>query len=377
MTNRALPFIVSSRTGLLPKLAAIGLCCSLWGCNGTDSTAGKNTGAAGSGSAPASDAADLEKFEVNTELQGKVLVDGSSTVFPISEAAASEFAKRYPNVNIPVGSSGTGNGFERFITGQIEVSDASRPIKQDEFLKAKEAGVDFVEVPVAYDGLTIVVHKANTWVDQLTVDELKKIFTEQGMAKNWSDVRAGWPENPIQIFAPGTASGTFDYFKEVVAGKEGELRSDMSTSEDDNVLVTGVSGSPHSIGFFGVAYFEANSDKLKAVPIVNPKTSSAVMPTPANIESGEYSPFSRPLFIYVAASKMGRPDVKRFVQFYVEHAATLAQQTGYVALPQEIYDRALKNIKAKATGTHYLTAEGEKRSGSVMDVFQDANRTSF
>lgn len=377
MTSRTLPSIALSRFGFLPKLATIGLCCTLWGCNGTDSTADTKPAGAGSGSAPASHSGDQEKFEVNTELQGKILVDGSSTVFPISEAAASEFAKRYPNVNIPVGSSGTGNGFERFITGQIEVSDASRPIKHDEFLKAKEAGVDFVEVPVAYDGLTIVVHKDNTWVDQLTVEELKKIFTEKGMAKNWSDVRAGWPENAIQIFAPGTASGTFDYFKEVVAGKEDELRSDMSTSEDDNVLVTGVSGSPQAIGFFGVAYFEANADKLKAVPVVNPLTSTAVSPTSATIESGEYAPFSRPLFIYVAASKMGRPDVKRFVQFYIEHAATLAKQTGYVALPQEIYDRALKNVQAKNSGTHYLSAEGEKRSGSVMDVYQDANRTPF
>jgi phosphate transport system substrate-binding protein len=324
---------------------------------------------------PSQTGAETSGSEVNLELQGKILVDGSSTVFPISEAAASEFRKKYPNVNIPVGSSGTGNGFERFITGQIEVSDASRPIKKEEWLKAKEAKLEFVEIPIAYDGLTIVVHKNNDWVDQLTVDELKKIYTEAGKAMNWSDVRAGWPDRAISIFAPGTASGTFDYFKEVVAGKDGELRADMSTSEDDNVLVTGVSGSPDAIGFFGVAYFEENKDKLKAVPVVNPETNTAVMPTAADIESGAYAPFSRPLFIYVAASKLGRPDVKRFVQFYIEQAPTLAQQTGYVPLPAEIYARALKNAQGRAAGTHYLTADGEKRHGPVMEVFQDANLT--
>jgi phosphate transport system substrate-binding protein len=327
--------------------------------------------------APAADQPAAAATEPNLELQGKILVDGSSTVFPISEAAASEFRKKYPNVNIPVGSSGTGNGFERFITGQIEISDASRPIKKEEWQEAKKANVPFVEIPIAYDGLTIVVHKNNDWVDQLTVDELKKIFTESGKAKNWSDVRAGWPERAISIFAPGTASGTFDYFKEVVAGKGGELRADMSTSEDDNVLVTGVSGSPDAIGFFGVAYFEENKDKLKAIPVVNPETNVAVMPTATDIESGAYAPFSRPLFIYVAASKLGRPDVKRFVQFYLQEAPSLARETGYVPLPEEIYQRALKNAQSRTAGTHYLTADGEQRHGPVMEVFQDANLTPF
>ena len=182
--------------------------------------------------------------KVNNELQGKVDIDGSSTVYPISEAAASRFTKIFPNVTVNVGVSGTGGGFKRFTKGETDISDASRPIKASEFAAAVESGVQFVELPVAYDGLTIVVHKENDWVDQLTIDEIKKIFNADTAAKTWSAVRDGWPNEPVQIHAPGTDSGTFDYFKEVVAGKEGSLRADMSTSEDDNVLVTGVSGSP-------------------------------------------------------------------------------------------------------------------------------------
>ena len=187
----------------------------------------------------------------NTNLLGKVEIDGSSTVYPISEAAASGFTKQYPNVKINVGVSGTGGGFKRFTKGETDISDASRPIKDSEFKAAKAKGVKFFEIPVAYDGLTLVVHKTNDWVDHLTVEEIKKIFRAKGGVETWSDVRAGWPDKKIQIYAPGTDSGTFDYFKEVVVGKdEGvSLRSDMSTSEDDNVLVTGVAGSASAIGF--------------------------------------------------------------------------------------------------------------------------------
>lgn len=323
-----------------------------------------------------SGSASSDSSTVNRELQGRVEIDGSSTVFPISEAAASRFDKQFPNVSINVGVSGTGGGFKRFTKGETDISDASRPIKGEEFAAATEAGVSFVELPVAYDGLTLVVHKDNDWVDQLTVDEIKMIFGAETAAKTWSEVREGWPETPIQIFAPGTDSGTFDYFMEVVAGKTGSLRSDMSTSEDDNVLVTGVSGSPSAIGFFGVAYYEENKSVLKAVPVVNPETGEAVSPTSETIESGEYAPFSRPLFIYVNAKSLGRPEVKRFVTFYLENAPEMAAQTGYVALPGEIYEAGLKNARASMTGTHYLTAEGEKREGPVTEVFQAENLNS-
>ena len=311
----------------------------------------------------------------NSGLRGKVEIDGSSTVFPISEAAAAQFNKRYPSVTVNVGVSGTGGGFKRFTKGETDISDASRPIKSSEFEATKSANISFFEIPVAYDGLTLVIHKKNDWVDYLTIDEIKKIFTTEGNAKTWSQVRKGWPDAEIQIFAPGTDSGTFDYFKEVVAGKEGSLREDMSTSEDDNVLVTGVSGSPNAIGFFGVAYFAENKDKLNSVPILNPNLSEPVSPTPETIENGSYAPFSRPLFIYVNSKSFARPEVRQFVGFYLANAAKLAPKTGYVALPMSVYQEARKRCVGRLTGTHYLTETMEKRSGPVTDVYQSANLT--
>jgi phosphate transport system substrate-binding protein len=310
---------------------------------------------------------------VNTELQGKITIDGSSTVFPISEAAASQFQKQYSNVSVNVGVSGTGGGFKRFVKGEIDISDASRPIDAAEVEAAKSNNVSFIELPIAYDGLTIVVHPTNSWVDQLTVDEVKKIYLADGAVKTWAEVRAGWPDKPIKVFSPGTDSGTFDYFKEVVAGKTGSLRSDMSTSEDDNVLVTGVAGTPESIGFFGAAYYEENKDRVKAIPIVNPETKKAVTATAETIESGEYAPFSRPLFIYINSSAITRPEIKRFVSFYLDNASAMAKQVGYVPLPKVVLETAASNFKAKRVGTHYLTADGAKRSGPITEVFQAGN----
>ena len=310
----------------------------------------------------------------NKGLLGKVEIDGSSTVYPISEAAASGFTKKYPNVQVNVGVSGTGGGFKRFTVGQTDVSDASRPIKDSEFKAAKDSGIEFFELPVAYDGLTIVAHKDNNWLKDLTLDEIKKIFLAGSGAKLWSDVRDGWPTEEIKIFAPGTDSGTFDYFKEVVVGKsEGSLRADMSTSEDDNVLVTGVSGSPNAIGFFGVAYYEENKDKLKSVAVVNPKLGKPVSPTPTTIEDGSYAPFSRPLFIYVNANSFKRPEVRQFIGYYLVNAPKLAAMTGYVALPAPIYKDAMLHCRTGKTGTHYLTPEMEKRSGPVTDVYKADN----
>ena len=313
---------------------------------------------------------------VNPELQGKIEIDGSSTVYPISEAVAAEFNTQFPNVNVVVGVSGTGDGFDRFIQGETDISDASRPIKPEEFEAASEAGLSFVELPAAYDGLTLVVHEQNDFIDQLTLDEIRQIFTADGAAKTWSEVRDGWPDEPIRIFAPGTASGTFDYFTDVVAGDSGTLRSDMSTSEDDNVLVTGVSGSPYSIGFFGVAYYEQNKDKLNSVAVVNPETGEAVAPTGETIESGQYAPFSRPLFVYVNTKSLSRPEVKRFVSFYLDNAASMAEKTGYVALPEELYERVEEHARERLAGTHYLTPEGEKRDDPVTTVYQKENLRS-
>ncbi len=306
-------------------------------------------------------------------LTGKVSIDGSSTVYLISQAAAAKFNKEHPKVKVTVGRSGTGGGFKRFTKGETDVSDASRPIKSSEFDQCKDNKVSFVELAVAYDGLTFVANLKNDWVEQLTVEQLQQIFLADKAAKKWSDVDPNWPEQDIKIFAPGTDSGTFDYFKEVVAGQEGSIREDMSVNEDDNVLVNGVAGEVNGIGFFGAAYYFENKDKLKVVKIVNPDSSEAVEPTPETIENGTYAPFSRPLFIYVNADSIRRPEIKSFVEFYLDHAADLSREVGYVALPAAVYDEAKRRYKARKTGTHFLTDAGEQRSGSFVELYKEEN----
>ncbi len=304
-------------------------------------------------------------------LQGKVEIDGSSTVAPISMEAADMFSDICPKVDVPVGVSGTGGGFKRFTKGDTDISDASRPIKASEMQQCKDNNIEFIELPVAYDGLTIAVNKQNNWVNELTVDQLKRIFRDDMKARTWKDVNAAWPNKEIKIFAPGTDSGTFDYFKEVVVGKdEASIRDDMSVSEDDNQLVLGIANTKDAIGFFGAAYYFENMDKLKAVKIVNPKTNQAVSPSPAAIESGEYAPFSRPLFIYVNAKAAKRPEVKVFVNHYLNHAAEMAEDVGYVGLPEDIYESAQEHFKNGWTGTHFLDSAGEKVSGSLVDLYK-------
>jgi phosphate transport system substrate-binding protein len=302
-----------------------------------------------------------------SSMRGSIAIDGSSTVYPITEAVAEEFAETAPKVRVSVGISGTGGGFKRFCAGETDISDASRPIKGKEYKLAKESKIEFIEVPVAYDGLTIVVNTENDWATDLTVDELKSLFLDGSTIKTWADVREGWPEVPVKIYAPGTDSGTFDYFKEVVAGKTGNIRSDMSVSEDDNVLVRGVSGNKGAIGFFGCAYYFENKDKLRAVPIDGGK--GAISPTKTTIENGTYAPFSRPLFIYVSKKSMERPEVIEFVDFYLDNAGDLAEEVGYVRLPQGVYSRAKANIAKGRTGTKFLDDEGEKISGSLVSVY--------
>ena len=306
------------------------------------------------------------------QIEGKVVIDGSSTVAPISEAAAEAFEAEYPNVKVTVATSGTGGGFKRFTKGETDISDASRPIKDSEFKSCKENNVSFVELPVAYDGLSIVINKDNDFVDQLTVDNLKKIFLQEGGAKTWKDVNPEWPEVAIKIYAPGTDSGTFDYFFGDVVAKDEDNehpRDDMSVSEDDNVLVTGVAGEKGAIGFFGASYYFSNKDKIKAVKIVDPKTGNAVAPTPQTIESGEYAPFSRPLFIYVKSDAMKRPEVKQFVNFYLENAGDLAKKVDYVALPDEVSEVVQAHFDDRLTGTHFMTAKLEKRVGALTELY--------
>ncbi len=301
-------------------------------------------------------------------MRGVVRIDGSSTVFPITEAVAEEFGAEYRRVRVTVGISGTGGGFKRFASGETDVSNASRPIRSKEMASAKSNGVEFVELPIAYDGLTVVVNKANDWCDTLTVEELRRIFLAGSTVKTWQDLRDGWPAEPVKIYSPGTDSGTFDYFKEVIAGKTGSVRSDMSVSEDDNILVRGVAGQKGAIGFFGCAYYFENSDKLKALSIEN--DSEAVHPTRETIESGQYAPFSRPLLIYVNAKSLDRPEVTAFVTFYLENAAELADEVGYVRLPQSLYDRVAANVAARRTGTQFLDDQNNKRHGPLTDIYR-------
>ena len=290
-------------------------------------------------------------------LRGNVVVDGSSTVYPITEAAAAAFRKKFPNVNITVAVSGTGGGFKRFAIGETDVSDASRPIKPKEFQKAKENGVSFIELPVALDGLSVVLNPDNDWVTQLTVDDLKAIYLDNGKARKWSDLNPEWPNHAIKVYSPGTDSGTFDYFKEVIAGKTGSFRSDMSVSEDDNVLVTGVYGDKYAIGYFGASYYFENQDKLRAAPIVNPTTKKAVLPTPQNVISGAYAPLSRPLFIYVNEKSLRRPAMRKFIEFYLENAAEFASKVQYVPTSEKIAAIAKSFLKKRLTGTVFVVVQ--------------------
>ena len=301
-------------------------------------------------------------------LKGEIRVDGSSTVYPITEAVAEDFSKAAKGVRTTVGVSGTGGGFKRFCKGETDISDASRPITKSEAETCKGANIEFVELPVAYDGLCIAISKQNTWATKLTLDQIRKIYSASGTAKTWKDLDSAWPDRAIKVYSPGTDSGTFDYFKEVTVGKDGKVRSDMSVSEDDNVLVNGVAGDRDAIGYFGFAYYVENKDKLVAVAVDSGK--GAVLPSDATILDGSYEPFSRPVFIYVNRKSADRPEVGAFVDFYLQQAAALSKEVGYTALPESIYGTARTNWKARRTGTQFLDAKGDKVSGSLANVYK-------
>lgn len=289
------------------------------------------------------------------QLRGTVSLDGSSTVFPISEAVAEEFLAVQPRVRVTVGVSGTGGGFKKFLAGETDINNASRPIKGKEIKLANEAGIEFIELPVAFDGLSVIVNKNNDWVDYLSVDELKKIWQPGSTVKNWSDVRPGWPERPIRLYGPGTDSGTFDYFSETINGKSGASRPDYTASEDDNALVQGISGELDSLGYFGFAYYAANKDKLKLVAIDgdNAGEKAAVSPSPTTINDGSYAPLSRPIFIYVRKDALDRPEVETLVKFYIKNSAQLATEVGYIPLPEMVYQRAFDRVLSRESGTAY------------------------
>ena len=280
-------------------------------------------------------------------LSGTIGADGSSTVYPITEAMAEEFMKGNPGVRVTVGESGTGGGFKRFCVGETDISDASRPIKDEEKQTCAKSGVEFVEFPVAYDGLSIVVNPQNDFVTCLTTAELKKIWEPGSKVKSWSDVRAGFPNQPIKLFGPGTASGTFDYFTEEINGKQGASRPDYTASEDDNVLVQGVEGDKYSLGYFGYAYYAENQGKLKLVG-VDPGT-GCVTPSQETVKSGTYKPLSRPLFVYVTKKAMARPEVQAFIKFYNDKATELIPQVGYVPLDAPRYQENASRIAGGST----------------------------
>ena len=289
-------------------------------------------------------------------LSGTITIDGSSTVFPISEAMAEEFQKATGGrVRVTVGISGTGGGFKKFCAGETDISDASRPITEKEIAACKEKGIQYIELPVAFDGLSVMVSPRNTFVDCLKVSELKRIWEPeaQGKVTRWSQVRPGWPDQPLTLYGPGTDSGTFDYFTDAIVGKEKASRGDYTASEDDNVLVQGVSNDPNALGYFGYAYYVENQDKLKLVAIDNERGGGCVKPSAETIQNGTYQPLSRPIFIYVKLTALDRPEVREFVRFYLDpkNATKLVREVGYIPFPERVYQLGLSRLEARQTGT--------------------------
>jgi phosphate transport system substrate-binding protein len=287
-----------------------------------------------------------------------ITADGSSTVFPVTEAVAEEFQKANPGMQVTVGRSGTGGGFQKFCRDEIDLSNASRPIRGAEIASCQQAGVTYVELPVAYDGLAVVVHPKNTWTQTMTVAELKKLWepAAQGKILRWNQIRPDWPNQEIHLFGAGVDSGTFDYFTEAVVGKTTQSRGDYTSSEDDNVIVQGVAGDPYALGYFGYAYYEENKDKLKLVAVDDGDDSNGkgpIAPSVETVKDGTYRPLSRPIFIYPKLKALDRPEVKNFVDFYLTKGVALAREVGYIPLTDAEYEKVRARFAARKTGTMY------------------------
>ena len=298
------------------------------------------------------------------DLKGRLKIDGSSTVYPITEAVAEEFRMKSPRVRITIGVSGTGGGFKKFSRGEVDITNASRPIKPSEVKQCEESGIEYIELPVAYDGLAVVVNPANDWCDSLTVEELKKIWEPEAEEKitKWNQIRPQWPDKELHLFAPGIDSGTFDYFTEVICGESGASRGDFTPSEDDNVLVQGVANDEGALGYFGLAYYEANKDMLKLIGIDDGDPANGDGPVKASLETvknNTYQPLSRPLFIYVSKKASERPEVVEFIDFYMNSGAPLVEEVGFIPLS----DRA------------YLLADERFKSGKTGSIFADKGAT--
>jgi phosphate transport system substrate-binding protein len=272
----------------------------------------------------------------------EILIDGSSTVFPISQAVAEEFRVNRPEVQIPVGISGTGGGFKRFVEGEIDIADASRPIKESESEQAAANGIEYTEFVIAYDGLSVVINKANDFAACLTTAELKMIWERGSTVDNWNEVRSGFPDKPLRLYGPDTDSGTFDYFTAEINEEEDASRADYTASSDDNVLVQGVSGDQGAIGYFGFAYYTENSEMINVVAVDD--GDGCVTPSVSTINDGSYSPLSREMFIYVNNDSLARPEVRDFIEFYMNNAAELAEEVGYVGLSEADYQSQLEGL---------------------------------
>ena len=292
------------------------------------------------------------------ELSGQIVSDGSSTVGPITQAVAEEFNAEAENVEITVDISGTGGGFERFCQGETDIQNASRPIEDDEIAACSENGVEWYEFEVAYDGLTVVVNEANDFLTCLTVDQLRQLWQKDSPVTTWADLNPDFPAEDIALYGPGTDSGTFDFFVETILGEDGEIREDFTPSEDDNVLVEGVAGDENALGYFGYAYYAENEDTLNAVAI-DAGDGNCVSPSPESVQDGSYAPLSRPLYVYVRADSLQRPEVQEFMRFYVENAGELAADVGFVAAPDASYAADADKLEAAIAG------EGEPDSAAA------------
>ncbi|MCM8613654.1 PstS family phosphate ABC transporter substrate-binding protein [Accumulibacter sp.] len=294
-----------------------------------------------------------------------VKVDGSSTVFPITEAVAEEFQKaRKGATNVTVGISGTGGGFKKFCRGETDIANASRPISRKEMDDCSKAGIRYYELPVAYDALTVMVNPQNNFIRSMTVAELKKIWEPgaQGRINSWKDVNPAWPDQKLKLYGAGADSGTFDYFTEAIVGKAKSSRGDFTASEDDNVLVQGIAGDKGALGYFGFAYYIENQKKLKAVAIDGGK--GPVAPTPENVDNGSYQPLSRPIFIYVSEKSLDKPEVRDFVDFYMKNARPLVKEVKYIPLPAKAYSGNLDHLARRKIGTVF---GGENETGLTIE----------
>ena len=302
------------------------------------------------------------------QLTGTIEIDGSSTVYPIMEAAAEDFRALHPEVRTTIGVSGTGGGFKKFARGETDISNASRPIKNEEAETAINNNIQFIELPIAYDGLAVVVNPNNNWVDKITVEELKKIWEPeaQNNIKKWNQIRPEWPDKEIHLYGPGVESGTYDYFTEAIVGKSHSSRGDFTASEDDNVLVQGISTDELALGFFGMAYYEENADKLKLVPVISPVDGEAVSPSIETVMNGSYQPLSRPLFLYVKKDAADREEIKAFVNYLLNDAQEMIKEVGYIPLEENTYDLVKKRFENRTTGT--IMTEGHNVGVKLNDL---------